>query len=105
MNTAYESFFKVLSNTNRLRIVDLLKGGPMNVTQICRELGLEQSLVSHNLGCLSNCGFVHAKRNGKTKEYRLDEEAILPVLEFVDKHLDKYANKFRSCEVLRDERG
>ena len=103
MTITYELFFKVLSNRNRLRIVDLLRKGPKNVTQICQELELEQSLVSHNLGCLSNCGFVYARRNGKAKEYRLDEEAIIPVLEFIDKHLDKYADKFRSCEVLRDE--
>ena len=104
MDITYELFFKVLSNKNRLRIVDLLRRGSKNVTQICLELELEQSLVSHNLGCLSNCGFVHARRNGKMKEYQLDEEAILPVLEFIDKHLERYGEKFSKCEVLRNER-
>jgi DNA-binding transcriptional ArsR family regulator len=100
----YTLFFKALSNETRIRIVHLLREGPRNVSQICEALGMEQSRVSHNLRCLAHCGFVTVQQNGKNREYSLDREVVLPILEAVDGHIERCRVGLKSCEVLREER-
>lgn len=97
----YELFFQGLANHARMQILQLLREkGSQSVSQICKELGLEQTLVSHNLRCLTFCGLVTAIREGKSKIYSVNAETVLPLLNIVDKHLNKYAKNLFSCDVL-----
>lgn len=102
---SYKLFFKAFSNETRFWIVRLLRKGPRCVTEICEELDFEQSRVSHNLRCLENCGFVTATQDGKKKVYSLDEKTILPMLELIDEHIEKYNNHLHECGILKKERG
>jgi len=97
---SYKLFFKAFSNKTRFEIIRLLKKCPKSVTEICKELGFEQSRVSHNLKCLENCGFVSSKRNGKNKIYSLDKKHILPILDNIDKHIERYNRRLESCGIL-----
>lgn len=99
---SYTLFFKALSNNTRLRIIDLLKKGPRNATEIGEVLSIEQSMVSHNLACLINCGFVLVEQNGKNKICSLNEETILPLWEIIDRHIKEYGKNLEGCEVLKD---
>ena len=94
-------FFKGFSNNTRLEIVKLLKDKPATVTEICEALGFEQSRVSHNLKCLEQCGFVTMEQNGKWKKYALDKKTILPIIRLFDKHIEKYKDRLKCCEVLK----
>lgn len=98
----YREFFRALSNQTRFAIVQLLRDEPHYVGQIVDELGIEQSRVSHNLGCLLNCGFVQWEWRGKNKVYRLHPD-LLPILNAIDKHLVRYAPALASCQVLEGE--
>ncbi len=104
IKTSYTLFFKALSNDTRLRIIDLLRKGPRNATEIGEALNIEQSMVSHNLACLINCGFVMAKQYGKNKVCSLNKETVIPLLEIIDRHIQKYGKNLEGCEVLRDVR-
>jgi hypothetical protein len=42
-----------------------------------------------------------AQRNKKKKVYSLDEEHITPVLNEIDKHIEKYEERLKSCGVLK----
>lgn len=97
----YSLFFKALANAARMKIISLLRDGPRSVSDICKELGFEQTMVSHHLKCLSFCGFVNSDRKGKNKIYSLNEETITPLLRIADRHLDKYATNLFECEVLK----
>lgn len=97
----YSLFFTALANEPRMRIVACLKEGPKAVGRICQETGLEQSLVSHHLKCLTFCGFVSNKRQGKRRIYSLNEETLSPLLRLAEKHIDRFATQLRKCEVLR----
>jgi len=97
----YSLFFKALSNKSRIAIINSLRKGPKSVTEMCQELGFEQSRVSHNLACLAFCGFVIGKRNGKNKVYSLNAETIRPLLILVDTHIQKYARNLIECKVLK----
>jgi len=104
IKTLYILFFKALSNDTRLRIVDLLRKGPRNATDIGEALDIEQSMVSHNLACLINCGFVLANQNGKNKVCSLNKETVLPLLEIIDRHVEQYGKNLEGCKVLKDVR-
>ncbi len=94
-------FFQALANPTRMQILHLLKvKGNLNVSQICDELGLEQTHISHNLRCLAFCGLVTASREGKSRIYSINEQTILPLLQIADKHLERYASNLLSCDAL-----
>ena len=98
-------FMRAISNETRFEIIKLLKDkGPMSVGDICRGLGFEQSRVSHNLKSLLACGFVHAEANGKSRIYALDGENIIPILDNMDRHIQKYQERLKSCGILRGRR-
>lgn len=97
---SYKMFFKAFSNKTRFGIIKLLRKGPKNVTQICRELKFEQSRVSHNLKCLEALGFIFSTWNGRNKIYSLDKKHIIPILSNIDKHIEKYNERLESCGFL-----
>ena len=86
----YELFFGSLSNPNRLQIINCLRNGKKNVTEICQATGFEQTMVSHNLKRLQRCGMVFVKPNGKERVYSLNQQTIKPLLELIEKHTSKY---------------
>lgn len=98
----YREFFRALSNQARFSIVQLLRERPHYVGEIVDALGMEQSRVSHNLGCLLNCGFVQWEWQSKNKVYRLHPD-LTPILTAIDKHIAKYAPALDSCQVLASE--
>lgn len=97
----YALFFQSLANQTRMQVLQLLADrGGMNVSEICGELGLEQTLVSHNLKCLTFCGLVTSSREGKSRIYFVNEKTVLPLLKIVDNHLRNYASNLFTCDVL-----
>ena len=97
---ALSLLFQALSNESRLSILNLLRSGPKNVGEICIALGLEQTVVSHSLRCLTFCGLVAGERFGKTKVYSLNEETVEPILRLGDRHISSYAGNLRHCKTL-----
>ena len=101
-NISYKMFFKALSNDTRFEIIRLLKeSGPKSVKEMCRELKFEQSRVSHNLRSLVACGFVHSRWKGKNRIYSLDKKHIVPILNNVDRHIEKYSERLQTCGILK----
>ncbi|MBI2449042.1 winged helix-turn-helix transcriptional regulator [Candidatus Pacearchaeota archaeon] len=102
MDNLHRLFFKAFSNYTRLEIIQLLRKKPLTVTEICEKTGFEQSRVSHNLRCLEHCGFVKVTQNGNFREYSLDEETIIPIVDLFDKHIRKYKERLENCGVIKD---
>ena len=86
----YQLFFGSLSNPNRLQIINLLRKGKRNVTEICQDTGFEQTMVSHNLKRLETCGMVFATKVGKYKYYALNKKTIRPLMKMIDEHMHEY---------------
>lgn len=94
IDTPCKLFFQTLSNANRWKIVSLLQNGERNVTQICKDLQMDQSTASHALKRLERCGFVTLQPNGKERIYKLNIKTFLPLLKLMEKHMDTY------CKVV-----
>jgi len=84
---AYKLFFNTLSSEQRLRILNLLRKKKMNVSEIQKETGFEQSVVSHNLKKLKHCGFIKQEIKGKYRYYRINEKTIKQILNLIDEHM------------------
>ena len=87
---SYNIFFETISTPIRLNIIYFLKDKPRNVTQICKALNQEQSKISHNLKCLTECHVLDVKKQGKQRIYSLNKETMIPMLKLVEKHVAKY---------------
>jgi len=60
----YKFFFGALANPNRLQIINILRQGKKNVSEICDSTGFEQTMVSHNLKVLEHHGMVFMEKKG-----------------------------------------
>ena len=87
---AYKVFFGTLVSEPRLRIINSLRKGKRNVSQIIRELKMDQTSVSHDLSRLKQCGFVSSETEGKYRYYKLNEQSIKTLMEIIEKHMLKY---------------
>lgn len=97
---AYKIFFGTLVSEPRQRIINLLRIGKKNVSEIMEKLNLDQTSVSHNLARLKRCGFVSSEIEGKYRYYKLNEETIKPLMEIIEKHMNKHC-----IHILRAMKG
>jgi ArsR family transcriptional regulator len=70
--------FKILSDQNRLSVLEALLEGPRSVMELRRTLGTEPTLLSHHLRVLREEGLVEAQRSGKSMVYSLAQEVGIP---------------------------
>ena len=97
LGSAYPLFFGTLANKNRLTIINVLRDGQNNVSELCRETGFEQSMISHNLKLLEYHGMVFAEKKGKYRYYSVNEKTIKPLLDLIDSHMKQYC-----CKILEE---
>ncbi|NOH00646.1 MAG: metalloregulator ArsR/SmtB family transcription factor [Chloroflexi bacterium] len=76
MSEELVSFFKVLSDANRLKIIGLLAQQPYSVEELAALLNLRASTVSHHLSKLAKIGLVSARADSYYNVYQLDEKAL-----------------------------
>lgn len=67
-------FLKALSEPWRLRIVDLLRGGPQTVSEVADHLRIELQNASHHLRVLLHAGLVVSRRDGRFIRYSINPE-------------------------------
>lgn len=97
---AYKIFFGTLVSDSRLRIINLLRKGEKNVSEIIKALKANQTAVSHDLARLKKCGFVKVENKKKFRYYKLNEKTIKPLMELIDKHMSQHC-----IHILRSRQG
>lgn len=79
--------FQVLSEPNRLDIIELLQNGPRPVNEIVGMLHLHQPQVSKHLKVLSDAGIVQVSPMAQQRFYALKSQPF--------KELDSWLEKYR----------
>lgn len=85
---AMSSFFKVMSDKTRLRILVELLNGSLCVMHISERLDMSQSAISHQLAILRKADLVRIKRNGKNIVYSISDEHVRLMLDMALLHLE-----------------
>lgn len=92
-------FFKALANPLRIRILELLRGGPLSVTQIQAATGAPGSSVSQQLAVLRGRNVVATERHGTTIIYRVADAELFELLDAARRIFNAHLTD--SVELLR----
>jgi ArsR family transcriptional regulator len=79
------AFFKALSHPVRLKILDLLRTGEMNVNELQSHLEIEPSSVSQQLAVLRGRNIVDARKVGTNVYYRVRDPQVFELLDVARK--------------------
>ena len=94
--------FRGFSDTSRLAILDALRPGPRNVSDLVEITGLGQSNASNHLACLLDCGLVTRQQRGRFMVYRLSD-GVAELLEHADTLLAEVAVGVEACRRYDDQ--
>jgi len=105
-NDLVAKYFRGLGDPIRLRILELLRReGELSVGELVRQLGLPQPRVSNHLACLRWCGFIAARRDGRTVYNRVADERVEAMLELAASLLaDNAAHVAACCRIEEPKR-
>jgi DNA-binding transcriptional ArsR family regulator len=70
----------------------------MKVGELVSELGAPQPRVSDHLRCLSWCGYVEVRREGRNAFYSVADERVLEILKLGEALLRDNLDRVESCE-------
>jgi len=76
--------FAALGEPSRLRIVELLRGGPMPVGEIAERLGIRQPQASKHLRVLKDAGLVVSEAVARQRIHRLESAPFDQIAEWVE---------------------
>ena len=85
-------FFRLLGDSNRLRILSLLAQQELCVCDLADILEMSESAVSHQLRTLRSLRLVSYKKQGRKVYYRLLDHRVLELYRSVAEHLEESEN-------------
>jgi DNA-binding transcriptional ArsR family regulator len=95
--------FAALAEPNRLRIVDLLRGGPQPVGHIGEALGLRQPQVSKHLQVLKGVGLVHMHPEGQQRRYELRGAPLRELHGWLEQYRELWDARFEALDDVIEE--
>ena len=87
--------FEALGDPNRRAIVELLRGGDQSVQELADALPISRPAVSRHLRLLKEAGLVADRAEGTRRLYRLHDEGIDAVREYLERVWGEAAARFR----------
>lgn len=81
--------FKIFGDSTRIKILFDLFQGEKNVTEICDDLEMNQSAVSHQLKILKVSKLITSRRDGKAVYYRLADEHVKTIIAMGKEHIEE----------------
>jgi len=98
---------RALGDENRLRILNLLRKGHLNVGELEQILGITQSNVSRHLNRLKSTDLITHEKRAQWVYYHINQHMLhkYPLLnEILNKELDKIEQCIKDLEALRQYR-
>ncbi|MCR5587050.1 MAG: metalloregulator ArsR/SmtB family transcription factor [Lachnospiraceae bacterium] len=81
--------FKNFADSTRIKILYDLLDGEKNVTEICEDIDMTQSAVSHQLKILKTSKLVNSKREGKSVIYFLADDHVSSIIAMGKEHVEE----------------
>ena len=93
-------FFSGLADPTRVQILAFLLDGPRTAGEIVAHLGRHQASVSSHLTCLRFCGFVEARREGRSVIYELVDLRVRELVLLGERMLRENEERIMACRVI-----
>jgi len=90
-------FFRGLADMSRLTILEALRGGRKNVSEVVAETGFSQPSVSVHLDCLWCCGLVDREIGRRFTHYWIKSRKVTRLLEMAEGVLEDVSDRVESC--------
>ena len=81
------NLFKILGDQTRVRILFLLENKELCVTDICINLEMTKSAISHQLRVLKDSKLLRSKRDGKEIYYTLNDDHVKQIFDCALEHV------------------
>lgn len=81
--------FKIFGDSTRMRILYAMFEEEMRVSDICEELGMTISAVSHQLRLLKQAKLVRCRRDGKMMYYALADDHVKTIIGMAKEHIEE----------------
>lgn len=81
--------FKVFGDSTRIKILYDLFQGEKNVTEICEDLEMNQSAISHQLKILKTSKLISSRREGKAIYYMLADDHVKTIIAMGKDHIEE----------------
>ena len=89
--------FRSLGDPSRLALLDELRAGPRNVTELAERTGLSQPNTSMHLACLRDCGLIVGESRGRYVVYSLAEPCLADLLDAAEHLLEHVGERVYAC--------
>ncbi|MFZ0370376.1 MAG: metalloregulator ArsR/SmtB family transcription factor [Halobacillus sp.] len=97
------AFHKAAGDPTRLRIIALLRQGPLHGQAIAGKLGLRPPTITHHLKKLRDTGMVYSRRDKNTIYFYLDEKKLTFMAEAVTRIGDEQVKADKEWQVTEKE--
>ena len=81
--------FKMFADSTRIKILYDLFDGEKNVSEICDDIQMNQSAVSHQLKALKTGKLIKSRRAGKAIYYSLDDDHVKTIIAMGKEHIEE----------------
>ncbi len=106
ISTEFAKLFSVLSNPNRVRIVEELNQGELSVNDLQELLGITHAAVSQQLAVLRTSRLVLERREGRNVFYRLKDPElaswVLAGIKFISPDYREIQNMMTAIESAKE---
>ena len=85
------SFFKMLGDPTRIKMMYIMAEGEVCVQDIACALGVTKSAISHQLSGLKDARIVKSRREGKNVYYSIDDDHVSQDLSLAMTHIKHQA--------------
>jgi len=82
--TPAPDLLSVLAEPNRRRLLELLRGGEMTVTELASHFTVTRPAISQHLGVLAAAGLVEVRRDGRFRRYRVRPDGMAALRSSLD---------------------
>jgi DNA-binding transcriptional ArsR family regulator len=102
---AVADYFKILSETSRLHILQCLRAGPMNVMELCEITGLGQANLSKHLKVMTQAGILTRQPKGTSAYYEIADSMVFEFCELactqIGDRLQQQAETFLQATAIQ----
>lgn len=92
--------FRALAEPSRLRIVELLSGGPLPVGAVVDRLGIRQPQASKHLRVLSEAGLVEVRPDAQRRIYALRPAPLQELGVWLDRYRSRMERQFERLDQV-----